>query len=227
MTALLAEICAADIPPAQRLSRYATAMRESGSPFPDVYDRLVERLRSVEAGAGAPEVGDIMPPFILPNSHGRMVSLGETLTQGPVVLSFNRGHWCPFCKIELWSMSEAEREFAEFGARIVSIMPERQSSTASIVAELLNRLPVLSDMDNGYAMSLGLAMWVGDRVRELMVEHGLSLDAFQGNDAWLLPLPATFVIGRQGRILARFVDPDFRTRMAIDDIVKALRLSIG
>lgn len=221
----LAEICATDIPLAERLSRYAAAIRESGSPFASEYDRLVARLRAGEAGAGAPGAGDIMPPFLIPDSAGRLTSLSELLARGPVVLSFNRGHWCPFCKIELRALAEAGPQFAKFEAQVVSIMPERQSSIASVAADLSNGLLVLSDIDNGYAMSLGLAMSVGDTVRELMAERGWSLDLFQGNDAWLLPLPATFVVGRNGRILARFVDPDFRTRMAISDILTALRLS--
>ncbi|MEJ0092064.1 MAG: peroxiredoxin-like family protein [Methylocella sp.] len=225
LTEALAEICATDIPLAERLSRYAAAMRESGSPFASEYDRLVARLRAGEAGAVTPEAGDIMPPFLFPDSTGRMTSLSALLAHGPVILSFNRGHWCPFCKIELRALAEAGPQFAKFGAQVVSIMPERQSSTASIAAELLNRLTVLSDIDNGYAMSLGLVMSVGDVVRQLMAERGWSLDIFQGNDAWLLPLPATFVVGREGRILARFVDPDFRTRMAISDILTALQLS--
>jgi peroxiredoxin len=83
--------------------------------------------------------------------------------------------------------------------------------------------PILSDMDNGYAMSLNLAIWVGHEMEEYMTGIGRSLPAYQGNESWTLPIPATFVVGRDGRIKARFVDPDYRKRMAIEDLIAALK----
>jgi peroxiredoxin len=152
-----------------------------------------------------------------------LVDLEQLLAQGPVVISFNRGHWCPFCKIELAALAEAHRDFAELGAQVASIMPERQQFTSAVEARLGGRVRILTDVDNGYALLLGLTMWVGEPVRALMAERDLRLDAYQGNDAWFLPLPATFVIGRDGRVKARFVDPNFRNRMEIADILRTLR----
>jgi peroxiredoxin len=84
------------------------------------------------------------------------------------------------------------------------------------------RFPILTDIDNGYALSLNLAIFVGDELRTLMQDRH-DLPSFQGNSAWMLPIPATFVVGRDGRIKARFVDPDYRRRMAIDELLAALR----
>ena len=81
---------------------------------------------------------------------------------------------------------------------------------------------VLTDMDNGYAMSLGLAIWVGDEMQKVIAERH-QLPEYQGNDAWVLPIPATFVVGQDRRIKARFVDPDYRKRMAIEDLLAAMR----
>ena len=82
-------------------------------------------------------------------------------------------------------------------------------------------------MDNGYAMSLNLTIWVGEEMKRLIRdEFGHDIASFQGNDAWLLPIPATFIVGRDGRIKERFVDPDYRKRMAIDDLLTALRKEI-
>jgi peroxiredoxin len=83
--------------------------------------------------------------------------------------------------------------------------------------------PVLSDIDNGYALSLGLAIWLGEEVRQLDLENGLHLEKYNGNDTWFLPIPATFVVGKDGRIIDRYVDPDFRSRMEIAGIEAALR----
>ena len=82
--------------------------------------------------------------------------------------------------------------------------------------------PILCDMDNGYAMSLNLAIWVGDEMQEYMSKIGRALPQYQGNDSWMLPIPATFVVGKDGRIKARFVDPDYRKRMAVEDLIGAL-----
>jgi peroxiredoxin len=82
---------------------------------------------------------------------------------------------------------------------------------------------ILSDMDNDYALSLGLAMWVGKSVRDLMIEDALNLPEYHGSDAWVLPLPATFVVAANGRVAARYVNPDFRERMEVRDVLEALR----
>jgi peroxiredoxin len=219
----LAEIIAMNAPLGERLAAYAEALREAESPFAEEYDRLVERVRRGLVGADAPEPGDVMPPFLLPDSSGRMVGLDELLAEGPLVVSFNRGHWCPFCKIELTALADARHDFDELGARTISVMPERQPFTGPLQASLGDRVLILTDMDNEYALLLGLVIWVGDAIRDLMIGWGPRLDEFQGNDTWFLPLPATFVVGRDGRVRARYVDADFRTRMEIADIVRALR----
>jgi peroxiredoxin len=77
-------------------------------------------------------------------------------------------------------------------------------------------------MDNGYALSLNLAIWVGDEIQKMMTGRH-DLPEYQGNNSWMLPIPATFVVGQDGLIKARFVDPDYRKRMAIDDLLAALR----
>ncbi|ACK49829.1 alkyl hydroperoxide reductase/ Thiol specific antioxidant/ Mal allergen [Methylocella silvestris BL2] len=219
----LANICAAEMTLGQRLAAYAAAMREFKSPFSDEYDRIVERLRTGEAGAGAPQLGELMPSFVLPAADGRLVSLDQLLARGPLVVSFNRGHWCPFCKIELRSLAAAEGDIVGCGAQIVSIMPDRQPFVAPLAAELAGKVLILTDMDNSYALSLGLAMWIGAPVQKLCLDYGLPLQDFQGNNAWFLPLPATFVVAPDGRVAARFVNPEFRARMAIEDIMAALQ----
>ena len=216
-------ICAMEAPLAAKLAAYSNALRERNSPFVDAYDRIVMRLRSGEAGATAPKIGEAMPPFMLPDGDGCMVGLDELVGEGPLVVSFNRGHWCPFCKIELSSLAGAAQELAKLDAKVVSIMPDCQSFVGPLAGELRGKVSFLSDIDNAYALSLGLAMWVGEPVRALMSGIGWRLDAFQGNDAWLVPLPATFVVGSDGVILARFVDANFRERMEIADILEALR----
>ena len=82
---------------------------------------------------------------------------------------------------------------------------------------------MLTDIDNGYALSLNLAIWVGEELERLMAASGRDLPRYQGNDAWFLPIPATFVLGAEGTIKERFIDPDYRRRMAVEDLLEALK----
>jgi peroxiredoxin len=197
-------------------------VKERRPDFADAIDRLVGRLKEGGAGAQAPQVGEAMPSFYLPDEHGRIVSLDELLTRGPVAVTFHRGHWCPFCRISINALVRAYDEISSVGGQIIAVMPERQQFVSDL--RKISQAPflVLTDMDNGYAMSLGLAIWVGDEMRKIISQRH-DLPAYQGNDTWVVPIPATFVVGQDGRIRARFVDPDYRKRMAIEDLLAAMR----
>lgn len=220
-------MCALDAPLNVRLQSFAERLRELSFPFAEAYDDLVSRLMAGEIGSSAPQVGETMPGFVLPEHSGHLLSLDDLVQNGPAVVSFNRGHWCPFCKIELKTLAEHHAEIAALGACVVSILPDRQAFAGELRAQTLDRLHIVSDIDNGYALSLGLAMWLGDRVKALMKGRGLHVDVYQGSDGWFVPLPATFVVDRDKRVLARHVDPDFRRRMEVDEIMAVLAAAQG
>lgn len=215
-------ICALDAPLRERLALYTAALRKHAPDYSDAYDELVARMSAANLGARAPDAGDEMPPFFLPDSNLNIHSLSSMLEHGPVVVSFNRGHWCPYCMTELSALKQALSEIKAMGGQVVSIMPEQSEFTAQVAKETEHAFPILTDENNGYALSLNLVMWIGDRIRQLFVNDGLQLEYSQGNAAWFVPVPATFVVGTDGRIVARFVDPDFRRRMDIDAILAAL-----
>jgi peroxiredoxin len=216
-----------DAPLSARLASFVGALRDLGSPYAEAYDRLVARLVSGEAGAPAPKPGDPMPPFVLPSDLGTLVSLEELLGQGPVVVSFNRGHWCPLCRLELAALARIHEKAEAVGAQIVSIVPERQPFAQKIKTDFKVPFPVLSDIDNAYALSLGLVMWVGEEVRGLYSSDGVNVPELNGGGGWFLPIPATFVVGRDGRVIARFVDADFRKRMEVEAILAALGSAVS
>lgn len=224
---VVAEICALDAPLWRKLETYVAHQRSTGSPFVAAAQALVERLRSGEVGESAPAPDAAMPPFLLPDAQGRLVGLDDIVANGPAVISFNRGHWCPFCRIELTALAQAHWEFAEMGVPVVAILPDRQQFAGRLPAIVRDRLTLLSDMDCAYALSLGLVMWLGDDLRGLMQGAGLDLAEVNGNPSWAVPVPATFVVDGQGRVVARRVEADFRQRMEIDDIRAALRRARG
>jgi peroxiredoxin len=213
-----------DVSVAEQLRAFADAGRQNNPDFAAAVDHLVERLHQYGAGEAAPEPGDPLPPFVLPDDCGRMVSLNELLTQGPVAVTFHRGHWCPYCRININALARAHQEIAAEGGQIVAIMPDLQKFVADFRSESEVPFPILTDMDNGYALSLNLTIWVGAELQKLM-QARRNIPEFQGNSSWMLPIPATFVVGRDGRIRARFMDPDYRKRMAIADMLAALRSS--
>jgi peroxiredoxin len=206
----------------EQLQTFSESTRKRSPDFADAIDRLVERLRQSGAGESAPQPGEPMPSFILPDETGHLVSLEDLTAEGSVAVTFHRGHWCPYCRININALAQAHRKVSQEGGQIVAIMPDRQqfSSELRIKGEL--PFPILTDMDNGYALSLNLAIWIGEEMQKMMTGRQ-DLPEYQGNNSWTLPIPATFVVGQDGRIKARFVDPDYRKRMAIDDLLAALR----
>lgn len=217
------QICAMEAPLSVRMEAFSVAVRKFGLPFAEAYESLVERLKSGQAGSKAPGIGDDMVPFVLPDTKGRLVYLDELLQSGPVVISLNRGHWCEYCGIELTALHQALEEISSHGAKVVSIMPERETYTSKASARIDDAFSILSDIDNSYSLALGLTVWLGEEVRKLYLSHGLLLEQYQGTSSWFVPIPATFIVGRDGRIIDRFVDPDFRKRMEIEDVLAALK----
>ena len=207
----------------ERLDTFADSVRTLSPTFADAVDRLVARLKQSGAGESAPRVGDPMPSFHLPDEVGHLVSLDALLSKGPVAVTFHRGHWCPYCRLNTSALAKAQKEIEAEGSQIVAIMPDRQQFAEEIKTESSARFPILTDMDNGYALSLNLAIWVGAEMERMISAAGWDVPSFQGNTSWMLPIPATFVVGKDGKVKARFVDPDYRKRMAIDGMIAALR----
>ncbi|MDA9531121.1 peroxiredoxin-like family protein [Bradyrhizobium sp. CCBAU 25338] len=204
----------------EQLRAYADASREVFPAYGEAVDRLVARLDGNGGGATAPRPGDAMPPFMLPDEAGRLVALPSLLARGPLAVMFFRGHWCPYCRLNVRAVVQALDRIKAMGAQVVAIMPETQEYTGQLKAESGAPFPILTDLDNGYALSLNLAIWLGTEIQQLLSYQDMA--KFHGNDGWMLPIPAVFVVGRDGIVKARFVDPDFRKRMEIDDLIEAL-----
>jgi peroxiredoxin len=205
----------------KRLDVYSEQSRRLNPQINEAYDELIAKL-TPQKNAGPPP-GALMPDFQLPDQDGHLVSLSSLLSQGSLVLSLNRGHWCPWCRLELRALAEICGELQQLGVQVASSTPETLRSTARLAAN--DQLPfrILTDLDCGYALSLGLMIWAGDEIAALYEKAGLDLPLFQNSDGWFLPIPATFVIGSDGIIKAGMTDPDFRQRMEPEEILAALR----
>lgn len=208
-----------DAPLNARLLLLAEAVRAGSPQFADAVEALIARLARSGLGATAPAVGEPMPPFLLPDQNGRLTRLDDIVALGPAVVSFHRGHWCPYCRLTATAFAKVQERVGP--AHMVAITPETRTYNARLIEAAGIDYRVLTDPDSGYALSLNLAFWVDDQFADLMRSVGQDLSTFQSKGAWVLPIPATFVIDSQGVIVARHVDPDYRRRMEIDDLVAA------
>jgi len=212
-----------DAPLAERLRAFADDVRVLNPDFAAIVERMVGRLHKSGAGTSAPSPGEPMPAFFLPDENGRFRCLEEFLERGPLVIAFHRGHWCPYCRINASALANIHHEVEELGGQILAITPELQHFSVMLKSDAKAQYPMLTDLDNAYALELQLAIWVGEEKKQAMQSAGWDVSAFQGNNAWMLPIPASFVVGADGIVKARFVDPDYRKRMDVEDILSALQ----
>ena len=178
---------------------------------------------SADSAAGrALSVGDRAPDFTLPNADGEPVQLSDLLVDGPVVLTFYRGAWCPYCNTQLRDYEQSYPQVREAGARVVAISPQTAAGTAEMDSSNALSFPVLSDVGNVVSRRYGLVFRVGEETRRQYQASGIDLAAINGTDEWELPVPATYVIDRAGTIQAAFVEADYTQRASSRQVLEAL-----
>ncbi|WP_299779649.1 peroxiredoxin-like family protein [uncultured Formosa sp.] len=187
-------------------------------------DAVIEEAKAFEQGANAIKVGERAPKFKLPNARGKSVSLENLLENGPVVITFYRGNWCPYCNLQIRALQDILSEIHELGANLVAISP--QVPDESLTKDEISKMDfgVLSDQDAKVAFQYGVAWEVPEFLAEHMrVDRGLDLEKINNGNATMLPIPATFVLNRDGVVKWSFVDVDYRTRAEPSDIITALK----
>ena len=209
------------------LQRELDALREEWSKTApaarqQLYDEKVAELRASGILETALKRGDTAPDFTLPGAAGRSVSLRERLTEGPVVLTFYRGGWCPYCNLQLRSYQKVLPEIVRLGASLVAVSPELPDGSLSVVEANELTFDVLSDFGNAVSRSYGLTFAMPPELRDVMLQVGKDLTRMNGDDSWELPVPATYVVAPDGRITFSFVDAEYRNRLEPSEIVAAL-----
>ncbi|SKA23407.1 Peroxiredoxin [Trichlorobacter thiogenes] len=187
-----------------------------------VMDEATEKLRISKLTDNALKVGQKAPQFSLKNSYGKMVSLKNLLKEGPVILTFYRGSWCPFCSAQLIAYQKHLSSFQKRGARLVAVTPEKPDLTSITHEKKKLGFDILTDNGNELAAKFGLVFGVPPELKEIYKEFGVDLEKTQGNPDWNLPVPATYVISRSGKIIYAFTDVDYTHRADPQDILNAL-----
>jgi peroxiredoxin len=188
-----------------------------------LYSAKIDELRARFALENVLAVGDAAPDFALPDVQGRIIALPEALHIGPVVLAFYRGGWCPYCDLQLRAYQSVLPTVVQLGARLIAVSPQLPDGSLSTAEKNKLEFDVLSDVGNGVARSFGLVYSLSEELREALRSNGKDLTRINGDESWELPVPATFVIAPDRRVMLAHVDVDYRRRLAPEDIITALR----
>jgi peroxiredoxin len=193
------------------------------------FDAGVDAIRAAGIAERALAVGETAPDLTLPDATGRPVALADLLARGPVVITFYRGGWCPYCSMQLRAYQAILPELEAAGATLVAISPQTPDASMSTAEQDGLAFPVLSDVGSEVARAFRLVHPVGADVRAIYDENGFdlagrnALGAEDGAGEAVLPLPATYVLDRQGTVRFAFVAPDYVERAEPQDLLAAVR----
>ncbi|MEV8250715.1 peroxiredoxin-like family protein [Microbacterium sp. NPDC076768] len=181
-----------------------------------------EKLAALTQTRPVIAVGDVAPDFSLPDAAGSSVHLSELLTTGPVVVSFYRGGWCPYCNIELRALQAALPALTAAGATLVAISPDAPDDSLSTAEKSDLQFPVLSDTRAAAITAYGLNYTIESVSRAVLSDEEAERADARGVETQVLPTPATYVIGTDGRVAYAFVDHDYTHRAEPTEIVAAV-----
>jgi peroxiredoxin len=177
-----------------------------------IMERATAELIASGQASRALKAGELAPPFRLTDQNGNEVSSADLLAKGPLIISFYRGVWCPYCNIELRALNEVLPEIQALGASVVAISPQIASNSRKSVRDNHLNFPVLNDSKNETAAAFGLRFNLPDYLIDLYKKLKNDLPAFNDDPSWTLPMPARYVIGQDGVVLYSEVNPDYTHR---------------
>jgi peroxiredoxin len=198
------------------IARYVPAETQA------VHGRAVDELKAKHVVANALRVGTKTPPFVLNDHNGTPVSSAELLAKGPLVICFFRGRWCPFCVGQLEAMNLVLPQIQQAGASLVAISPQTVQQSFFMADQHELRFPLLSDAGNAVARQFGLVYRVPDDQQAIYRRAFVNLPFANGDDSWELPIPATFILDRDGTILYASADEDYTQRPEPLEILQQL-----
>ncbi len=193
------------------------------APTVALMNRANDSLRTPEVLGRALQEGDPAPNFRLPDAQGGSVELKALLERGPVVLTFYRGQWCPYCNLELRAYQKLLPQLQALGANLVAVSPQTPDNSLSTAEKNELAYPVLSDVGLHVTRAYGLAFDLPSELVELYRRRNNDLVKWNGEGGWSLPIPATYVIGQDARIALAHVDPDYRDRLEPEAVLARLR----
>lgn len=203
---------------------------EAGKPPYNVRQSVIETMHRATAemiASGAADralkVGDKAPSFALKDPEGAVVNSAALLARGPLIVSFYRGVWCPYCNMELQALEAARPDFERLGAALVAISPQTAPNSRKSVRQNGLTFPILSDPKGEVAAAFGLRFRLQDYLVDLYKSLKNDLPTFNDDPSWTLPMPGRYLIGQDGTILYADVNPDYTIRPEPEALLPALR----
>ena len=188
-----------------------------------VMERHIAVLTESGFGKNAKQVGDQAPDIVLPDANGHAFHVAALLAKGPVVVTFYRGGWCPYCNLELKPYQAVLDRITAAGASLIAISPEKPDDTVSTTEKNALTFPVLSDVGQKVGKAFGLVYAFTDELRSVYDGFKLDIPGKNGSpDEWALPLSATYVISSDGRIVFADTSVDYRRRTDPLDVLQVL-----
>lgn len=180
-------------------------------------------INAADFGSNALAPGEQANNFQLANAKGGETALADLLKSGPVVISFYRGGWCPYCNLEFKALNDSLSTIKSLGANLVGISPELPDNSISTAEKHALEFDVLSDVGNIVARDYGIVMDVPASMRPLYLQWGLDVPSANGDDTWELPIPATYVIDSDGTVVFAYVNKNYTERLEPEEIINALK----
>lgn len=187
------------------------------------YDEFLARLDAAQVAKQALQPGDAMPEFLLPNAEGSIVHSADLLAAGPLVVTFFRGDWCPYCAATLHALEAVLPELSRLRCSLVAMTPETGGRALGVKRKYGLNYEILADVDLEIAMAFGVVFRVPPLYSALLRDAGIDLAERSGNPSWFLPIPATFLVRRDGVIARAWVNTDFTARAEPAEIVAAAK----
>ena len=188
-----------------------------------IMQRHIDQLRSGAIARTMLKVGDHAPAIVLENAKGVTVDVGTLLKKGPVIVTFYRGGWCPYCNLELKAYQDLLPQIVAAGASLVAISPEKPDDTVSTAEKNALTFEVLSDVGQKVGRAFGLVYLFTEELKSAYRGFNLDIPARNGTpDEWALPVSATYIIGRDGSIIYAYTDVDYRDRADPRDVLAVL-----
>jgi len=207
---------------ASRLDSLTKSFEETTKPeVLEAFQGGIDVVRASGIAEQALKVGDTVPAFELQEAHGKMISLERLTLGGLAILSFYRGGWCPYCNLELQALEDILPELQRYEIGIAAISPEWPDSAISTKTRNKLRYYILCDNDNKVARTFGLVHEQSPEVEKVLSEM-IDIKAYNGLDKWDLPLPATYIVDSARVVRWVFIDPDYRKRAEITELIKTI-----
>lgn len=182
-----------------------------------------EELIAQHVRDNALQVGQKVANFSLANHCGDTVALTDLLAKGPVIISFYRGGWCPYCNLELKALNDYLPKFKAHNAQLVAVSPQLPDESLSTAQKNELEFDVLSDVSNIVANQFGLLFTLDERIQSLYTGFGIDFESYYGDKSFKLPLPATYVINQDGIITYAFISEDYTLRAEPEAVLNALQ----